>query len=47
MGDKKKKRVENENTKLWISQEQKELIRWNKSIFHSFWKAIIWWKNYK
>ena len=30
------KRGEEENTKIWISQERKELF--------SFWKAIIWWK---
>ena len=29
------------NTKRWISQEPKEI----KSSFHSFWRAIIWWKN--
>ena len=32
-------------TKIWISPEQKELFRWNKKIFHSFWRSIIWWKN--
>ena len=32
-------------TKAWISRERKELFRWNKSIFHNFWRAIIWWKN--
>ena len=39
------KRGKGRNTKLWISRERKELYRWNKSIFHSFWRAIIWWKN--
>ena len=34
-------------TKIWISQERKELFRWDKNIFHSFWRAIIWWKNKK
>ena len=32
-------------TKKWISRERKELFRWNKNTFHSFWTAIIWWKN--
>ena len=32
-------------TKVWISQEQKKLFRWNKKKFHSFWRPIIWWKN--
>ena len=32
--------------KNWISWEWKELFRWNKEhlIFHSFWRATIWWK---
>ena len=35
-----------EKNKIWISQEQKELFRsYLKNIFHSFWRAIIWWKN--
>ena len=38
------KRTGDENTKIWISQERKELFRWNKKISHSFWRAIIWWK---
>ena len=29
-------------TEIWISQEQKELFE-----VHSFWRAIIWWKNKK
>ena len=32
-------------TKNWISQEQKELFRWNKKPFSQFLKAIICWKN--
>ena len=32
-------------TKNWISRERKELFRWNKKNFRSFWKGIIWWKN--
>ena len=41
------------NTKIWISQEWKELLRWNKKHFsqgYHFWRAItwqkikIWWK---
>ena len=28
-----KKRVENENTKMWISRERKEFFRWNKKTF--------------
>ena len=35
------------NTKIWISRERKELFRWNKKHFQSFWRAIIWWKNKK
>ena len=33
------------DTKILISRERKELFRWNKKIFHSFWRNIIWWKN--
>ena len=40
-----RKRRKDRNTKNWIPREQKELFRWNKSIFHSFWKTIIWWKQ--
>ena len=29
----RKKRGEGENTKIWISQEQRELFRWNKKHF--------------
>ena len=32
-------------TKVWISWEWKELFWWNKRYFHSFVRAIIWWKN--
>ena len=32
-----------ENWKIGISQERKELFRWNK--FHDFWRAVIWCKN--
>ena len=28
----REKRGEDENTKIWISQEPKELFRWNKNI---------------
>ena len=38
----REKRVEDGNTKIWISREQKELFRWNKN---NFWRVIIWWKN--
>ena len=44
---------EYENTKLWMSWEQKELKYLEdlkdqiKSNFHSFWRAIIKWKNKK
>ena len=31
--------------KIWIFRERKELFRWNKKLFYSFWKPIIWWKN--
>ena len=33
-----------ENTKIWISIERKELFGWNKKNFQWFWRAIIWWK---
>ena len=39
-----RKRGEDGNTKIWKSWEWKEFFRWNKNIFHSFWRAIIWWK---
>ena len=32
-------------TKTWISSERKELFRWNLKKAHSFWRALIWWKN--
>ena len=32
MADKEKKREE-ENTKIWISREWKEVVRWNKRDF--------------
>ena len=38
-------RKEVKNYKNLISRERKQLFRWNKNNFHSFWKAIIWWKN--
>ena len=40
-----RKREKDRNIKNWISREWKELFRWNKMIFHSFWRAIILWKN--
>ena len=40
-----RRRGQDGNTKIWISWEWKELFRWNKKIFHSFWKALIWWKK--
>ena len=40
----REKRGESGNTKNWISRERKEIFRWNKNIFHSFWGTIIWWK---
>ena len=33
MADKGRKRGGDENTKIWISGEQKELFRWNKKTF--------------
>ena len=30
------KKEEDKNAKTWISQEQRELFRWNKNILHSF-----------
>ena len=32
-------------TKIWISQDRKELLDEIKSSLHSFWKAIIWSKK--
>ena len=29
----REKRGEDENTKIWISRERKELFRWNKKTF--------------
>ena len=39
-----RKGEEDENTKIWISRERKELFIWNKKKNHSFWRAIIWWE---
>ena len=36
---------EGKNTKMWISQDWKSFLDEIESIFHSFWRAIIWWKN--
>ena len=33
MADREKKSGENENTKVWITQEQKKLFRWNEKHF--------------
>ena len=41
----REKREEDENTKILISHERKELFKWNKNILNSFWRAIIWWKK--
>ena len=35
----KGKREEDGNTKIWISQERKELFRWNKEHFSKFLKG--------
>ena len=35
----RKKTREGQNTKIWIYQKPKGLLRWNKN---SFWRAIIW-----
>ena len=40
----REKRGEDKYTKIWISQERKELLDQIKNIFHSLWKDIIWWK---
>ena len=40
-----RKRGKGRNTKKWISWERKRFLDEIKSIFHSFWRAIIWWKN--
>ena len=41
----RRKRGENGNTKIWISWNEKSFFDEIKSIFHSFWRAIIWQKN--
>ena len=33
MVDREKKKGEDENTKTWISREQKEFFKWNKKHF--------------
>ena len=43
----KVERKQKKKTKIWISREWKQLLRWNKKAFFSFWRAIIWWKNKK
>ena len=40
MADREKKR-EDRNTKIGISQEWKELFRWNKIFFQGIWRAIV------
>ena len=39
------KRREDENTKIWISRERKELFRWNKKHFSQFFKGYHLVKN--
>ena len=41
----REKRGKDRNRKFWLSQEWNELFDEIKSIFLSFWRAIIWWKN--
>ena len=36
------KRGEDRNTKFRISQERKEILDETKSIFHNYFRAIIW-----
>ena len=40
-----RKRGKDRNKKNWISGEWKSILDEKISIFHSFWRAIIWWKN--
>ena len=42
----KEKRGEDENTKIWISQERKELFRWNKKHFSVF-EELLFGEKYK
>ena len=44
MADRSKKR-EGQIQKLEYLKNEKSYLDEIKSIFHSFWKAIIWWKN--
>ena len=39
-----RKREEDGNTKVWISQRQKSILDEIKKKFHSFWRVIIWLK---
>ena len=36
----REKRGEDENTKIWISQEKKSILDEIRNIFHSFWMAF-------
>ena len=47
MADKGRKRGGDENTKIWISGEQKELFRWNKKHFSKVLKGYHLVKNKK
>ena len=42
----REKRGEDENTKIWISQERKELFRWNKKHFSVF-EELLFGEKYK
>ena len=40
-----RKRGKDGNRKIWLSRKRKSFFDEIKSIFHSFWRAIIWWQN--
>ena len=40
-----RKREKDRNTKIEFLENEKSSLDEIKSTFHSFWRAIIWWKN--
>ena len=45
MDDRKKKREGQKYKKFEYLKNEKSFLDETKSIFHNFWRAIIWWKN--
>ena len=41
----KEERTERQKNEYLENENSFLLFWWNKNIFHSFWRAIIWWKN--